>query len=371
MAIQAAIIGCGVISKTHKAAIEADGRAQLRWACDPDIQRAIDLAPAAKHSCDLAEVLLDDQLDVVHICTPHAVHKGQLEAVVASGKHVICEKPLATTPSDLRAMVAAAERNQAHGKIAACIFQHRYGALARRLQELLTGGAFGALTEATLPFRCKRTRAYYDSGAWRGTWLVEGGGTCINQAIHSIDQLQWLVGADPVRVSASCANKLLQDVIEVEDEALGSIEFGSGLKATFDIANNQSDGWETRSDIRGEQGFVSFTMNGGGRLLELEHEDPAVVEELRAIESAIANQEANEQVGKACYGDLHHAQISDCYDAIEKGGQPFVTIADGAKACEVVLGIYHSTAIGAPADLPLPDDYRQPDLIGSTAAKAG
>ena len=366
--MRAAIIGCGVIGKTHVNAIAADGRGEVVWACDTDIERAQALVPNARHAFDLAEVLLDDSLDVIHLCTPHAVHKGQLVAAVAAGRHIICEKPLATTPADLHAMVAAAERHQAAGKIAACIFQHRHGLLARRLQELIAAGSFGALQSANLPFRCTRRRAYYDSAAWRGTWAVEGGGTCINQAIHSIDQLVWLCGGDPVAVTATCANKRLQDVIEVEDEASGSIRFGSGLVATFDIANDQTTGWDMHIEVVGERGSFRFTPNGGGQLFALEHEDQAVVDELRAIEQAIAGGGATGVATKAEYGNLHTVQIADCYDAIEQGRQPHVTIANGATACEVVLGIYHSAATAAEAALPLADaNYQHPVLVGTAA----
>ncbi|MDA3961650.1 MAG: Gfo/Idh/MocA family oxidoreductase [Planctomycetota bacterium] len=368
--MEAAIIGCGVIARTHKGAIDADGRPNLRWTCDPDITAAKAVAPDARHAYDLAEVLLDDAVDVVHICTPHAVHKGQLLAALAAGKHVICEKPLATTPADLRAMTAAAAAAQSRGQVAACIFQHRHGGLVRRLKEMLDSGVFGQLTSAKLPFRCTRKQSYYDSGAWRGTWHTEGGGVCINQAIHSIDLLVWLCGNDPVSVQASCSNKRLREVIEVEDEAFATIGFNSGLSAELDITNNQVDGWVTSCDIVGERGSISVSQNGGGTIHAIQHDDQSVVDELRAIEAAIKAEDQSALPGKACYGNLHNAQISDCYDAISEGRQPFVTIADGAVAAEVVLGIYHATATGGRASLPLPDAYQVPNLLASSAASA-
>ena len=369
--MRAAIIGCGVISKTHIAALEAAG-ATVAWICDDQPDRLANIAervPAARQASALETVLADPDVDVVHICTPHATHVEQLEAVLAAGKHVITEKPLAATPEGVRRMLTAAEAAEARGQFAACIFQHRYSRLAQLIRDVVADGRFGALTSARLPFRCTRRQSYYDKDAWRGTWAIEGGGVCINQAIHSIDMLTWFCGNEPLEVTTDhLANVRLQGVIEVEDEARAQVRFASGVIAEIDCANDQQSGWDMEIQLRSERGYLSYSLNQGGRLLALEHDDAELVAELRACEQAIINGETTAMPGKADYGDLHAVQIADCLTRIAAGDKPFIRIADAAPTTELVLGIYHSAAKAAPAALPL-TEYLTPNLAAATAGK--
>jgi UDP-N-acetyl-2-amino-2-deoxyglucuronate dehydrogenase len=180
--IQAAIIGCGVIAPTHARALELDARSHLRWACDIDPTRQT-MVKAERFTTQFTEVLADPAVDVVHICTPHQTHADLACAALAAGKHVICEKALATTPADLARMVRAAAA--APQLVASGIFQHRFSPLARRLRELVSGGDFGRVQAVMVRFRCTRGQAYYASAAWRGRWAGEGGGLMINQASNS------------------------------------------------------------------------------------------------------------------------------------------------------------------------------------------
>nr|MBA3686655.1 Gfo/Idh/MocA family oxidoreductase [Planctomycetota bacterium] len=124
--LTAAIIGCGVIAPTHAKALALDGRAELRWACDTDPAKARARVAAERYTSDFAEVLADPGLDLVHICTPHAAHADQVVAALAAGKHVICEKPLATTPDDIARMLAAARAAATRSRPLICsgIYQH-------------------------------------------------------------------------------------------------------------------------------------------------------------------------------------------------------------------------------------------------------
>ena len=197
--LNAAIVGCGVIAPTHAKALELDGRVRIRWACDTDPAQVGRVA-AERFSTRFADILSDSAVQLVHICTPHQTHAELVTAALAAGKHVVCEKALATSPADVSRMVAAAARRSE--LVASGIFQHRFRPLARRLVELVRGGDFGRLARIQVEFRCTRTSAYYASGPWRGRWAGEGGGLMINQAIHTLDSALGFLG-QPISVAGT------------------------------------------------------------------------------------------------------------------------------------------------------------------------
>lgn len=347
--LQAAIIGCGVIAPTHVKALTVDGRVAIRWACDPDpAQHA--RVPAARATTDWREALADPAVDLVCICTPHAQHAEQLVAALAGGKHVICEKPLATTPADVARMVAAAESAwRDRTLVVAGIFQHRFNPLAARLRQLLADGDFGAVKSASMDFRCTRTAAYYRSGPWRGTWSGEGGALLINQAIHTIDLVSWFCGGEPRAVSAQVERRRLGDTIECEDWAKLRVTFASGAGAELLAANDGVSDWRTDIAVECERG--AFALGAGYGLTRLVHPSQVVQAELRAIDRI--RDEVVKLPGKAEYGDHHALQIADAVSAIIARRRPRVTLADAAPTVQLVLGAYASAQRGG-AEVALP-----------------
>lgn len=367
--LQAAIIGCGVIAPAHRNALLLDGRAEVRWACDRDLAKAKAI-PAARHGVDYREALADPLVDVVCICTPHADHCSPLTEALAAGKHVICEKPLGTTPDQIRRMVAAAEAGAKRGLVAAGIFQHRFNPLASRLRELLRAGDFGAVVEARMDFRCTREAAYYASGSWRGTWAGEGGALLINQAIHTIDLVNWFCG-EPEAVAGRVSRKRLGGVIECEDHAEFTVRYKGGAKAAFTAANDGVSDWVTDIEVRCAQG--SFRLGKGCyALTALEHRSRVLQAELRAVDrlrDEVVKLEGG--AGKAEYGDFHALQIADALSAIQSKRAPKVGIADAAVSPAVVQAVYHSSAKeGAEVALPLAE-YRHPVLTSTVTARQG
>lgn len=366
--LAAAIIGCGVIAPTHAKSLLLDGRVRIRWACDPDTAKARQRIPAAdKVTGNLAEVLADPTVDLVCICTPHADHAAPLRAAIAAGKHVICEKPLGVSPDQVRQMVADAEAAQAKGLVMAGIFQHRFNPLVARLQALVAAGDFGAIRSARMDFRCTRTQAYYDSGAWRGKWASEGGATLINQAIHTIDVVNWICG-EPVAVRGTVEQRVLR-TIECEDHADFTVRYAGGHEAVFHAANDGKSGWVTDVHVDCERGAFSLGK-GCYALTRLEH--PSAV--LRADISA--HDQLRERItavddngGKTEYGDFHTLQIADAVSAVIARRRPRFTIADAARSVHVVLGAYHAAATGREAALPVVGTYSHP-VFTSTAASS-
>jgi predicted dehydrogenase len=359
--INVAIIGCGVIATAHHRGLMLDGRAQVRWACDLDLAKARATVPAQRYTTDYHELLSDSAVDAVCICTPHTHHCLPLIDALSAGKHVICEKPLGTTPDQVRRMVAASAAAAKRGLVATGIFQHRFNPLVARLRDLLRAGDFGAVIDARMDFRCTRTPEYYASGAWRGTWAGEGGALLINQAIHTIDLVNWFCG-EPLAVSGRVARKRLVAPIECEDQAEFAVRYEGGTTAAFSAINDETSGWITNIEVRCARG--SFSLGKGNHALtSVVHPSTVLRSELNAFDrlrDSIVQFDGG--VGKSEYGDYHVLQIADALSAIQAGRAPRVSIADAAVSPTVVQAVYHSSAQqGAEVLLPL-TDYRPPNF---------
>ena len=368
--IHAAIVGCGVIAPTHAKALEIDGRAALRWACDPILASATRVAallPGARPTTSLADVLGDPQVQVVHVCTPHHTHADIACAALAAGKHVVCEKALATTPADVTRMVRAAAA--APRLVASGIFQHRFSPLARRLRELVLGGDFGRVERITVSFACTRTAGYYASGPWRGTWAGEGGGLLINQGIHTLDSALGFLG-EPLTVAASMSRTRVA-TIEVEDAVRLTATGRGGAVLSFAADNDQVTDWANRIEV--QAGAGRFVLRTDEHLDQLEHPNAALCSELWALEHLDMNAAAVKMPGKACYGDHHALQIQDCLSAVAAGRRPFVDFAAAAIPNRVVLAAYHSAATGgAPVALDTLDSltFSRPSLTAAASTGA-
>ncbi len=193
MAIGFGIIGCGMISRFHAAAIGELRGAKL-IACY-DQAPASSARLAAETGCrsyeKLADLLADSKVQVVTIGTPSGAHLDPAVAAAKAGKHVIVEKPLEVTLKKCDAIIRACE---ASGVTLSTIFPSRFHDASRELKRAIDAGRFGRITLGDAYVKWYRTQAYYDSGAWRGTWALDGGGALMNQAIHSVDLLAWLLG---------------------------------------------------------------------------------------------------------------------------------------------------------------------------------
>lgn len=351
--IGAAVIGCGVIGPTHAQALELDGRVKLLWSCDINEKKA-PRVPAPNFTTDYRKVLEDKNVDLICVCTQHPPHTQVVLGALAAGKHVVCEKPLASTPEDLAKLLKAARDYPK--QVTSGIFQHRFTPFARRFKELMADGQFGEIYSASLDFHCTRTDEYYAADAWRGKWVAEGGGVFINQAIHTLDLFQWWLGGDPVEVSGKVARRRMK-TIEVEDSGEGRIRFASGRSGRVRAVNDGIADWSVDLVIEGEHG--SARIGAGHMPVEITHKNLTVAAELMALGKV--KLEGIKMPGKAVYGNQHAMQMADVVGAIIEGRKPKVTFEDAAAANAVVLGLYHSTATGAPAALPV-ENYQTPTL---------
>lgn len=334
------IVGCGVIGPTHAEAIASLPDAQLVAVTDTDAEKAQKLAAryGATPYTSLQTMLDREQLDVVNICTPSGMHGEHACLVMRSGRHVIIEKPMEISLSAIDEMLRVQQEN--HVKLAV-ISQHRFDPASLQVHNLLQEKAFGRLVLGNVIIPWWRSQAYYDSGAWRGTWRLDGGGVLMNQSIHSIDLLQWFMG--PVR-SIYAYTDTLAHRMETEDVAVAVLRFASGAAGTIAATTAAYPGVTTRIEIFGDQGSAVIE-NDSLSYLHLARDDN---QEIGAYGANLKESESQRSVDSAAQNPAaisfrgHALQIADMIRAIREDGVPLVDGYDARRPVEIILGIYES-----------------------------
>jgi len=354
-----AIVGCGVIAPVHAAAITAlaDG-SELVAVVDTDAARAA--AFAGEHggepSDDLAGVLARPDVDAVAVCTPSGLHVEVATAALAAGKHVVVEKPVDVGVAAADRLLAA---ERASGRTVTVISQHRFDAASQTVHAAVADGRLGRLTSGVASVAWWRTQGYYDSGDWRGTWALDGGGALMNQGVHTVDLLVWLFG-EPVEVSARTA-LLAHRGIEVEDIAVATVEFASGALAVVHGTTAAYPGLSVRLQVHGDRGSaivdddqlvwfhtgsadsVEGDAYGSGR-----SENQAADAVLAAADGAYG---PTAGADPGSLGAAHAAQYADFADAVASGRPPLVTVADARRTVATVAAVYESARTRRPVTL--------------------
>ena len=351
MAIGVGIVGCGMISNFHARAFEEIRGAHV-VACFDMVAPAAD-AFAERAGCTayhkLNDLLADPAVDVVTICTPSGAHADPAVAAAKAGKHVIVEKPLEVTLKRCDRIIQACE---AAGVTLSTIFPSRFHESSQLIKKAIDKGRFGRLTMGDAYVKWFRTQEYYDSGAWRGTWKLDGGGALMNQAIHSVDLLTWLMG--PVEQVSAYAATLTHQRIEVEDVATATLRFANGALGVIEATTAAYPGALKKIEIHGSEGSAA-----------LEEEDIKTWEFARAARGDQALRER--MTGQTASGGGatdpaaigHHGhtkQFKDVLQAIKKGRTPLIDGYEGRRSVEIILAIYASAQRGRPVDLPLRRD---------------
>lgn len=327
-----AVIGCGGISKVHIAALMDIPCVQITAVCDIRPERAAEAAEktGAKAYADWREVIALDDVDVVHICLPHYLHAPVTIAALEKGKHVLSEKPMATSIDDARAMIAASEREGA-GTLG-IIFQNRYNPAVQRAKKIIESGELGAFMGATASVCWRREVPYYHDSGWRGTKKMEGCGSLINQSIHTLDLLSYLGG--PIdRVRGSVFTGLLEGQIEVEDNAMAVALYEGGQHAVIHTSNNNVTDAPVEINIHMEKGNLKLF---GFKLYKVEND------ELVLLEAG----DGKKAVGKGYWGTGHSTQIEDYYACLSEGRHFWLDGRSAFPALSLVLNIVRSSEEG-------------------------
>lgn len=339
------IVGLGVISKVHAFALRNQADCYLRGGYHKNREKADNWA--AEHHCkafySLDEMLSDPEIDAVSITTPSGSHLEPALAAIRAGKHVLIEKPMEITEERIQEIIDEAEK---HGVLLCGIFQSRFHDAARILKQAIDEGRFGTITLADAQFKWFRTQEYYDSGAWRGTWAIDGGGVLMNQGIHAIDLLLYLMG-DPVEVSAYTAT-LAHERIEVEDTAAAALKFPNGALGIIEGSTGAWPGSMKRIEICGSKGQVVLEEDSITKW-EFADELPgdAEIREKFAASSSIGG--ANDPKKISTIG--HEREFADFSRAIKNGTEPYIPGREAMRSVHLIRSIYKSAKTGKPVQL--------------------
>jgi UDP-N-acetyl-2-amino-2-deoxyglucuronate dehydrogenase len=314
-----AIIGCGFISAQHAWAIQAAEGSELRVTCDIDLSRAQALAAqyGAEATTDYDAVLRRDDVDVVNICTLPVLHADMAVRAAQAGKHVLVEKPIATTLAEADRMIMACR--QAGVKLAV-IHQMRFSTIIRRMKEMLDGGTIGKPFFIDVTYRTFRPQSYFDQNE-RGTGKWDGGGAFITHAIHDLDVMLMLMG--PVR-SVMARKAVLGHRMQVEDMGAALFEFASGALGVLTTGTCVKRHHDRTIEIHGPEG----TLFQNERVLE------HYVTRGRPI--------TYEEIGPDAPGTLHKVQVQDLIEAIRQDREPVINGHVARQSLALVQAIYDS-----------------------------
>jgi len=346
------IVGCGMISGVHARAIQdiRGAKTVAVFTSKPENGRKIaELVGGCAIYADYGKFLKHPGLDIVNVCTPSGAHLEPAIAAAAAGKHVVVEKPLEITLARCDKLIAECRK---HAVRLCTIFPSRYSPANRVLKEAIDDGRFGKLTLADSYVKWWRTQQYYDSGGWRGTWKLDGGGAYMNQAIHNVDLLQWFAGE--VAEVTGFTGTLAHERIEVEDTGVAAVRFKNGALGVIEATTSAFPGFLKKTEIHGTQGSAIVEQDD----VLLWQFEPAV-----RRDAAIRKRFARRIGGgggasdpKAISYSGHFEQLKDFVRAVETGTAPLVDGQEGRKSVEIILAIYKAAQSGKAVKLPLKND---------------
>lgn len=321
--LKSAVVGCGNVSRRHFETITNNINSELVAVCDIVSEKADKKADEynVKAFYDFDEMLKNAQFDVLHICTPHYLHAPMAIKAMNKGIHVLCEKPLAIFYDDAVKMCECAEKNNVY--LGTC-FQNRYNQTSVYIKELLSSGEMGAVTGAKGMVTWDRDEEYY-SDDWHGTLAKEGGGVVINQSIHTLDLLQWLIGSDMADIKSSISQKRLAGKVETEDTADALITFENGVQALF---------YATLCYNANSPVFIELLCEKGKIVM---YDDLAIIKKGEEKRTVTFEQPKGD---KSYWGNSHGKLIADFYDCIINNSHFEVDGISGIKAVKIVDNLY-------------------------------
>ena len=335
------IIGAGNVSRIHAKAIQEIENARLLAVCSKNIHEARSLASEfqIKHVyTDYHDMLQRDDLDIVCILTPSGLHTEVGIAAAKQGKHVIVEKPIDICLTKAETLIRSCRDSNVKLSV---ISQHRFDTSTKKLKNAVEQGRLGKLVLGDAHIKWFRSQEYYDSGAWRGTREIDGGGVLINQGIHTIDLLLYIMG-EVETVYANCS-RLGHERIEVEDVATATLKFKSGALGTIVGSTCVYPGLPARLEIHGTEGSARIE----GDQLVLFEVDQEYNKEIQGEE--ISETGASDPM--AIDYKAHKVQIEDMIEAILDDRDPLVNGTEGKRALELILAIYRSAETNQPINL--------------------
>ena len=341
--VRFALIGAGMIADVHAQAIAGlPERAELSLVVstrDATARRLAESRGASGYTTDFDAVLADPDIDALSISTPTGTHAELAVPALNAGKHVMVEKPIDVSLEAADRIIAA---ETAGGKKVGVVSQHRFDRATERVLAAIRSGDLGRLTSGVAYCPWWRPQSYYDSGRWRGTWAMDGGGAIMNQTIHVIDLLIAMMGA-PAEVSAYTA-RLAHERIEVEDTAVAVVRFAGGALGTIHGTTAAYPGLDAGVRVYGTKGSAAIS----GDELVYFHAQAGDAPEPTGPTAPAATNQVTRTAERRRLGPAHVAQFADFVDAIQTDRPVRVGSREGRAALAVVLSLYESAASGRP-----------------------
>lgn len=330
------IIGCGTIFPMHAQSLKNVKGVKLASVCDIKLDRAKD--KARRYKCDYYtdyKAMLDkERLDSIHICTPHHLHMPMVLAAAKRKINILVEKPMALNPKEAEREIDAAKKNRV---VLSVISQNRFNPGSQLVKKRIADGSVGKMKSAKLVLAYHKPDSYYKKSDWKGKREKEGGGVVIDQAIHYLDVLRWIVPSLVDYVEASVHNRL-HSFINVEDSAEGVIRFKNGFYVCFYLINYYSYDADTEIEIDCEKARVHIIKDSahiGYYSGKNEKAEPKSDEYIDYGDGV-----------RDYWGYCHYNQIANFYNSLRKKRQPPVTGEDALKTQKLVWAIYESSRRG-------------------------
>ncbi|EMN1410762.1 Gfo/Idh/MocA family oxidoreductase [Enterobacter cloacae] len=329
--LNTAVIGAGAIHGCHVNALRQIPNVALRALVDIDSVKGLKLA--MDYQCrfyqDYREMLRNDAIDVVHICTPHFEHKRMILDALSAGKHVFCEKPVGMNSSELDDIARAVE--QAPGLLGVC-YQNRLNPTSLRIRQALNDGELGKMLSMKAVLTWSRSGAYYTESPWRGRLATEGGSLLINQAIHTLDLMQWFTGG-VTRLKGVVDSGELADVTEGEDSAMATLHFANGARGLFYASNCNTVDSPLWLEIHCERGSLLLNDNVLWRITPGERR-------------RLVSDDSPDGSVKSYWGLGHQQAIRRFYHAINHSGETdYTDIHSAGKSLALVEALYRSSQL--------------------------
>jgi UDP-N-acetyl-2-amino-2-deoxyglucuronate dehydrogenase len=341
MTIGFGIVGCGMIAKFHARALREVPGTRLVGCYSRRFEVAQEFA--GEFDCrafeSLDELLAQDDVHVINLCTPSGAHLEPGVAAARKGKHLLVEKPLEITEPRCDALIAEC---QEHGVRLATIFPSRFHGCWQAVKDAIDQKRFGRIALGSAYVKWFRSQEYYDQGAWRGTWELDGGGALMNQAIHTIDLLQWLLG--PVDSLAATTQTLGHERIEVEDVAAAVLKFCNGAIGVIEATTCSFPGMLKKIEIHGTTGSVVVEEEQitHWEFKESRDSDASVWERFGKRSTS-----AGGASDPAAIGHHGHARLfAEFVRALAENRSSLLDGAEGRKSVEIIRGIYRAAETG-------------------------
>lgn len=344
-----ALIGCGRISTNHiRAALE--NHLEIIAVCDirPEhMEKLLEKHNIAedgqiKRYTDYRKLIEENDIDLISIATESGLHARIALDCIDAGINVIIEKPIAMSLYDADKIIELSEKKGV--KVSAC-HQNRFNNAVQEMRKALEQGRFGKLSHGSVHVRWNRNQEYYRQASWRGTWENDGG-ALMNQCIHGIDLLRWMMG-DEIKEVYGVIRQQFHDYLETEDVGMAVVKFKNGAVATIEGTTNvYPRNLEETLYLFGERGTVKL---GGKSVNNIDVWEFADETEIDVVKKKLQEETIN------VYGNGHTRLFADVMEAVRNNRKPYVDAYAGRKALELVLAVYKSQKEGRAVRFPLVD----------------